>query len=127
MRRKSDPSEPPLGKSTRVSGILFDSFLATWSLLVREFYALGVSWGYGRIREGRRSALIAVHIPIHAVTGKVESALIPMSGYATAHPYMLLAQAGITYVVNQTTHAIGSTRPMARYQSQASLSQEAWR
>src|SRR5580700_3554785 len=64
MRRKSHPSETPLGKSTRVSGILFDSFLATWSLLVRGFYALGVSWGYGKIREGRRSDLIAVPIPI---------------------------------------------------------------
>jgi hypothetical protein len=74
-------SETPLGKSTRVSGILFDSFLATWSLLVRRFYALGVSWGYGKIREGRWSALIAVAcIPINALTVQVKLAPSSMSG-----------------------------------------------
>ena len=58
------------------------SFLATWSLLVRGFYALGVNWGYGKIREGRMSALIAVHIPINAETVEV-SLSTDFSDFAT--------------------------------------------
>ena len=35
-----------------------------------RFYALDASWGYGKIRKGRRGALIAVQVPI-SVTGNL--------------------------------------------------------
>jgi hypothetical protein len=83
MRRKSHPSETPLGRSTRVSGILFDSFLATWSLLVTGILRAWRELGVRKNPRGKEECPNWNAYPYKRKTGRVKSLQNHVSDYAT--------------------------------------------